>query len=85
MLKHPLECIVTLMSSDIIHPLFLNLNLQWLVTKNTQRKLVLGTYFFGYEPSCANIFYIYLDFMCPYIFSFYNLRQDYLCKIQKVV
>jgi hypothetical protein len=43
MLKYPLECVVTLMSSDIVHPLFLNPNLQRLVTKNTQRELVLGT------------------------------------------
>jgi hypothetical protein len=102
MLKHPLECVVTLMSSDIVHPLFLNLNLQWLVTKNTRREFVLGTCFFGYKPSCAHTLYIYIYIdlhmsiffllyvifgpSCVYIFfSFHNLIQDYLCKIQKVV
>jgi hypothetical protein len=62
MLKHPLECVVTLMSLDIVHPLFLNLNLQWLVTKNTRRELVLQTLFW-HEPSCAHIFYFFFFFL----------------------
>jgi hypothetical protein len=38
MLKHLSECVVTPMSLNIIHPSFLNLNLQWLVTKNTRKE-----------------------------------------------
>jgi hypothetical protein len=63
-------CVVTLMSSNIVHPLFLNLNLKRLVTKNTRRELVLGTCFFPVMSlHVLTFFYIYIwTFICPYIF-----------------
>jgi hypothetical protein len=43
---------------------FFNVNLQWLVTKNTRRELVLRTLFW-HEPSCAHIFFLFLFFSIP--------------------
>ena len=46
------------MFSDIVHPSFLNFNLQWLVTRNTQREFVLGT------CSCYPSLFFYILFSC---------------------
>jgi hypothetical protein len=70
MLKHPLECVVTLMSSDIVHPLFSNLNLQWLVTKNTQRDCPRNMFLFDMSLHAITFFYIYLDLHVSILFFF---------------
>ena len=43
---------------DIVHPSFLNFNLQWLVTRNTRKEFVLGT------CSCYPSHFFYFLFSC---------------------